>query len=160
MCSAMSISTRKGIAGIEKYLDDQGALYTASLADPETQDRQPAQISIDIRVQHALTDELGTGDRPSSRPSPAGGIVLDIDHGRGDRRSSRCPTSIPTTTDKNFSKRPDEQDDERGLRAGLGHQGGHLRHGLRLWHGDAGKRYDARFPLVIGNATRSTTSMR
>ena len=41
----------KGIAGIEKYLDDQGALYTASLADPASTDGQPAQMSIDIRVQ-------------------------------------------------------------------------------------------------------------
>jgi hypothetical protein len=49
----------KGIAGIEKYLDDQGALYTASLADPETQSAYPAQISVDIRVQHVLADELG-----------------------------------------------------------------------------------------------------
>ena len=34
----------KGIAGIEKYLDDQGALYTASLADPETSGLSRADV--------------------------------------------------------------------------------------------------------------------
>jgi cell division protein FtsI (penicillin-binding protein 3) len=43
-----------GIAGIEKYLDDQGAIYTASLADPEKRSTTPAYASIDIRVQHAV----------------------------------------------------------------------------------------------------------
>ena len=43
----------KGIAGIEKYLDGQGAIYTASLADPSEHKTEPAQMSIDIRVQAA-----------------------------------------------------------------------------------------------------------
>ncbi|MDP4823613.1 MAG: hypothetical protein NWR47_06670 [Aestuariivirgaceae bacterium] len=48
----------RGLAGIEKYLDDQGALFKASLAQPDAQKAAPAQLSIDVRVQHALTDEL------------------------------------------------------------------------------------------------------
>ena len=47
MFSAMSMSIRTGIAGIEKYLDDRGALYTASLADPASRSLDPVQLSID-----------------------------------------------------------------------------------------------------------------
>ncbi len=48
----------KGIAGIEKYLDTEGAIYTASLADPGKPLSAPAQLSIDVRVQHVLIDEV------------------------------------------------------------------------------------------------------
>ena len=47
-----------GLSGIEKYLDDQGALYTASLTDPESRTALPAQLSIDVRVQHAVANEI------------------------------------------------------------------------------------------------------
>jgi len=48
----------KGIAGIEKYIDSQGLsdLREAGLATPE--DLKPFRLSVDIRVQHILHDEL------------------------------------------------------------------------------------------------------
>src|SRR5207302_1627487 len=70
----------KGIAGIEKYLDDRGALYKASLADPETRSAMPATLSIDVRVQHALADEV-TKAVTKYRAKAGGGVVLDVETG-------------------------------------------------------------------------------
>ena len=50
--------TERKLAKLEKFLDDQGALYTASLAETERVASMPAQTSIDVRIQHAVTDEL------------------------------------------------------------------------------------------------------
>lgn len=47
-----------GLAGIEKYLDDRGRLFAASLADPHKAAAAPVELSIDVRVQHGLTEEL------------------------------------------------------------------------------------------------------
>ncbi|WP_173932076.1 penicillin-binding protein 2 [Chelativorans sp. Marseille-P2723] len=48
----------KGIAGIEKFVDDQGLadLQALGLAGPDT--LEPFSLSIDMRVQHVLRDEL------------------------------------------------------------------------------------------------------
>ena len=48
-----------GIAGIEKYIDSQGLqdLNGAGFA-PRAEDLKPVQLSIDLRVQHALRDEV------------------------------------------------------------------------------------------------------
>ncbi len=70
----------KGIAGIEKFLDDQGAIYTASLNEPTTHTSAPAELSIDIRVQQAVTDEVSKAIT-KFRAKAGGGIILDIETG-------------------------------------------------------------------------------
>ncbi len=49
----------QGIAGIEKYVDDHGLsdLHTAGLRR-QGEDLEPVKLSIDLRVQHILRDEL------------------------------------------------------------------------------------------------------
>src|SRR4051812_32091437 len=51
-----------GIAGMEKYIDGQGLqdLNGAGLA-PSAEDLKPVQLSVDLRVQHAVRDELAKG---------------------------------------------------------------------------------------------------
>lgn len=66
----------KGIAGIEKYVDDQGLadLQALGLAGPDT--LEPVRLSIDFRVQHVLHDELMQAmDR--YRAIAAGGVILN-----------------------------------------------------------------------------------
>ena len=48
----------QGIAGIEKWLDGRGlqALHMAGLATDRLQ--KPVELAVDLRVQHALRDEL------------------------------------------------------------------------------------------------------
>jgi cell division protein FtsI (penicillin-binding protein 3) len=67
----------QGIAGIEKWLDGQGlaALHLAGLATDRLQ--TPVQLAVDLRVQHALRDEL-IAARTKYGTIAAAGIVLNV----------------------------------------------------------------------------------
>jgi len=69
-----------GIAGMEKFLDDQGALYTASLADPAKHAALPAHLAIDGRVQHAMSDEIAKAIAHFKAKAGAG-VVMNIHTG-------------------------------------------------------------------------------
>ena len=140
----------KGIAGIEKYLDDQGALYTASLADASSQTAAPAKLSTDIRVQYALTDEVSKAVQ-KYHANAGGGIVLDITTGEIVALCS-LPDFNPNQEDKNFSKQQANM-----MTSGVFELGSVIKavtfamafdYGVTNLNG----KYDARFPLVIGNA--------
>nr|WP_229426638.1 penicillin-binding protein 2 [Microvirga alba] len=70
-----------GIAGMEKYIDSQGlqdlngAGFNISAAD-----LKPVQLSLDLRVQHALRDELAKGMAKYKAKATAGAI-LDVNTG-------------------------------------------------------------------------------
>ncbi|HEX2552784.1 MAG TPA: penicillin-binding protein 2 [Microvirga sp.] len=70
-----------GIAGIEKYIDGQGlqdlngAGFSFSAAD-----LKPVQLSIDLRVQHALRNELEKG-MEKYKAKAAAGAVMDVNTG-------------------------------------------------------------------------------
>ena len=70
----------RGIAGIEKYLDDQGQILVAALADPNEATTQPVTLSIDLRVQHAMTDELQKA-KEKFKAVAAAGVVMDVHTG-------------------------------------------------------------------------------
>ena len=140
----------KGIAGLEKYLDDQGAIYTASLAQPEEHRSQPAQMSVDVRVQAALIDELSQAIE-KFRAIAAGGIVLDVTTGEVIALVS-LPDFNPNQENKNFSKAQ-----QNHMTSGVYELGSVIKavtFAMAFDYGTANlqSRYDARFPLVIGNA--------
>jgi len=66
----------QGIAGIEKWLDRSGLadLHMAGLATDRLQ--KPVELSIDLRVQHALRDELVKA-RVKYKAKASAGLVLD-----------------------------------------------------------------------------------
>lgn len=140
----------QGIAGIEKFLDDNGALYTASLADPETHTAMPARLSTDTRVQYALTDEVSSAIKKYSA-NAGGGIVLDITTGEIVAMCS-LPDFNPNQEDKNFSSKQANM-----MTSGVFELGSVIKavtfamafdYGVTNLNG----RYDARFPLIIGKA--------
>lgn len=140
----------KGIAGIEKYLDDQGALYTASLAEPAEHRTQPAQMSIDIRVQAAMIDEISQAIE-KFKAIAGGGIVMDINTGEVLSLVS-LPDFNPNQENKNFSK-----DQQNRMTSGVYELGSVVKavtFAMAIDYGTATleSRYDARFPLVIGSA--------
>ncbi|AWB24644.1 penicillin-binding protein 2 [Methylobacterium currus] len=70
-----------GIAGIEKYIDRQGLRDLNSLGFVEkSADMAPVQLSIDLRAQHAVRDELAWG-MEHYRAKAAAGLILDVTTG-------------------------------------------------------------------------------
>jgi cell division protein FtsI (penicillin-binding protein 3) len=67
----------QGIAGVEKWLDGQGlmALHMAGLASDRLQ--TPVQLALDLRVQHAMRDEL-VAARAKFHTIAAAGVVLNV----------------------------------------------------------------------------------
>lgn len=138
----------KGIAGIEKYLDGKGALYTASLAEPSEHRTQPAQMSIDIRVQAAMIDEISKAITKFSAIG-GGGIVMDIATGEVLSLVS-LPDFNPNQENKNFSR-----DQQNRMTSGVYELGSVIKavtFAMTFDYGvaDLATLYDARFPLVIG----------
>jgi cell division protein FtsI (penicillin-binding protein 3) len=69
-----------GLAGIERYLDGRGELYKASLAEPGKESAMPAALSLDVRVQHAVADEVARAMN-EFRAQGGAGLVLDVHTG-------------------------------------------------------------------------------
>jgi cell division protein FtsI (penicillin-binding protein 3) len=140
----------KGIAGIEKFLDNAGAIYTASLAEPGRPVSQPAQLSMDIRVQHVLVDEIAKAI-VKFKAAAGGGIVMDIETGEIVALAS-LPDFNPNAESKSFGK-----DQQNRMLSGVYELGSVIKAVTFAMAFDYGvinmnSRYDARFPLVIGNA--------
>ncbi len=69
-----------GIAGLEKYIDDRGLKQLRELGMASNHDMEPVYLSIDLRVQHFVRDELAKAmDRYSA--IAAGAIVLNAKSG-------------------------------------------------------------------------------
>ena len=140
----------KGIAGIEKYLDDQGALYTASLSEPESHTTYPAQLAMDMRVQHAVTDEVAKAVI-KFKAKAGGGIILDTETGEIVALAS-LPDYNPNAEDKHLTS-----DQQNKLTSGVYELGSVIKAVTFAMAFDYGvmnmnSRYDATHPLVIGNA--------
>ena len=67
----------QGIAGIEKWLDSRGLadLHRAGFASDRQQ--EPIGLAVDLRVQHALRDELMAARRKYKAKASAG-LILDV----------------------------------------------------------------------------------
>ncbi len=70
----------QGIAGIEKWVDGQGlaALHMAGLASDRLQ--RPVELSLDLRAQFALRDELVKA-REKFKAKAAAGVILNVNTG-------------------------------------------------------------------------------
>src|SRR4029078_11817805 len=70
----------QGIAGMEKWLDGHGlqALHLAGLATDRLQ--KPVELAVDLRVEHALRDELIFGAE-KYKVKAAAGLVVDVETG-------------------------------------------------------------------------------
>ena len=70
----------QGIAGIEKWLDGRGlqALHLAGLATDRLQ--KPVELAVDLRVQHALRDELIFAAE-KYKVKAAAGLIVDVETG-------------------------------------------------------------------------------
>ncbi len=140
----------KGIAGIERYLDTAGAIYTASLTDPNKAETAPAELALDIRVQHAMEDELAKAIA-KFRAIAAGGIIMDINTGEVISLVS-LPDFNPNADNKHIGK-----DQQNRMLSGVYELGSVIKAVTFAMAFDSGtinmnSHYDARYPLVIGSA--------
>ncbi len=70
----------QGLAGIEKYVDDQWLRDLQSLGFASDRPMEPMRLSVDLRVQHVVRDELVKA-MERYRSVAAAGIVLDAKSG-------------------------------------------------------------------------------
>ncbi len=70
----------QGIAGLEKYVDDQGFAELQSTGLASSTDLEPFPLSIDLRVQHIVHDEIARG-MERYHAIAAGAVVLDVHTG-------------------------------------------------------------------------------
>lgn len=138
----------RGLAGIEKYLDGQGAMFKASLAEPDAETAQPAQLSIDVRVQHALTDELNSA-MALYQAVAATGIVMDVHTGE-----VVAAVSLPdySPNDPRDAQKPQFLNRFTGGAFELGSVVKTVTFAMALDAGTANldSTYDVRFPIRIG----------
>jgi cell division protein FtsI (penicillin-binding protein 3) len=138
----------KGIAGVEKFLDDQGAIYTASLNEPETHSTAPAQLAIDVRVQQAVTDEVAKAVVKFKAKS-GGGIIMDVETGEILALAS-LPDFNPNAEDKHLTA-----DQQNKLTSGVYELGSVIKavtFAMAFDYGTATLKstFDTRQPLQIG----------
>ena len=70
----------QGIAGLEKYIDDQGFAELQSTGLASSRDLEPFALSLDLRVQHIVRDEIARG-MERYHAIAAGGVVLNVKTG-------------------------------------------------------------------------------
>ena len=120
----------QGIAGIEKWLDGHGlqALHMAGLATDRLQ--KPVELAVDLRVQHALRDELIAARdqvQGQGRGRPRGRL-----RHRRDRRHGVAAGLRPQQPEAGQRSAAHQPPDHRRVRDGLDLQGADDRDGARF----------------------------
>ena len=70
----------QGTAGLEKYIDDQWLKQLHELGYAMTPNLEPIRLSVDLRAQHVLHDELASAKEKYTALAAAG-VVLDVKTG-------------------------------------------------------------------------------
>ena len=140
----------RGLAGVEKFLDDEGALYAASLADPVRQAALPVELSIDLSVQYAMSAEIAAAIT-RFKAEAGGGIVLNVKTGE--------VVALVSLPDFNPNNPKEAQDPTRinRMTGGVYELGSVVKAVTFAMAFEAGVtdldgKYDARYPLVIGHS--------
>ncbi len=140
-----------GIAGLEKYIDDRGLRQLQELGLASKNDLEPVHLSIDLRVQHFVRDELAKAMERYSAIA-AGAIVLNAKTGE-----VVAMASLPDY-DPNRPVDALKKDRLNRISAGLFEMGSTFKTfttAMALDSGKVGMRdtFDARKPLHIGGHT-------
>lgn len=141
----------QGISGLEKFIDDQGLadLQATGLANPK--DLEPVKLSIDLRVQHIVRDEIQQGMQ-RYHAIAAGAVVIDVHTGE-----VVAMASVPDF-DPNNPVDAQDKDKLNRMSAGLYEMGSTIKSFTSAMALDSGKTnlhstFDARRPITIGRQT-------
>jgi cell division protein FtsI (penicillin-binding protein 3) len=139
----------QGIAGLEKYIDEQGLADLQASGLAVATDLKPVRLSLDLRVQHILHDELSRGmDRYHA--IAAGAVVLNAKTGE-----VVAMASLPDY-DPNNPYNAHEKDRLNRMSAGTYEMGSTIKSFTTAMALDSGKvtlesRFDASRPITIGH---------
>ena len=140
-----------GIAGLEKYIDDRGLKELRSLGLASNKDMEPVHLSIDLRVQHYVREELAEAMR-RYQAIAAGAVVLNANTGE--------VVAMASLPDYNPNKPVDalKKENLNRVSAGLFEMGSTFKTFTTAMALDSGKvninsRFDARRALRIGGHT-------
>ena len=141
----------QGIAGLEKYIDSQGLTDLQASGLAVASDLQPVRLSVDLRVQHIVHDEIATAmDRYHA--IAAGAVVLNVKTGE-----VVAMASVPDY-DPNDPFNAHDKDRLNRMSAGLYEMGSTFKTFTTAMALDSGKvtlesRFDASRPITIGHQT-------
>jgi len=140
----------QGIAGMEKYLDSQGLTALQSTGLAFQQGLEPVRLSIDLRVQHIVRDELVQAMQ-RYRAIAAGAVVLNVKTGE-----VMAMASMPDF-DPNNPVHALDKDRLNRMTAGTFEMGSTIKSFTTAMALDAGatlqSKFDASRPLRIGRQT-------
>lgn len=141
----------QGISGIEKFIDDQGLADLQASGLTTAQDLKPFKLSVDLRVQHIVRDEVAQGMQ-RYHAIAAGAVVLNVKTGE-----VVAMASVPDF-DPNNPVGANDKDKLNRMSAGLYEMGSTIKSFTTAMALDSGKvtlgsRFDARRPITIGRRT-------
>ncbi|MBK8457137.1 MAG: penicillin-binding protein 2 [Phyllobacteriaceae bacterium] len=141
----------QGIAGLEKYIDDQGLSDLQSLGLAKGGEMEPVKLSLDLRVQHILRDELVKGVE-RYHALAAAGVIIDVRTGE-----IAAMASVPDY-DPNNPVNAHEKDRFNRMSGGVFEMGSTFKTFTTAMALDSGKvslkdRFDASRPINIGGFT-------
>lgn len=141
----------RGIAGMEKYVDDQGYRDLQVLGIAASGNLNPVKLSLDIRIQNIVRDEL-VAAMTRYKAIAAGGVILDVDTGE-----VRAMVSLPDY-DPNDPKDALLKDRLNRMSAGTFEMGSTFKSFTTAMALDSGlvkitDSFDASRPLNIGGFT-------
>ena len=139
----------QGISGMEKYIDEQGLSDLQASGLAVARDLKPVKLSIDLRVQHVVRDEIAAG-LERYRALGAGAVVLNIKTGE-----VVAMASVPDF-DPNNPYNAQEKDRLNRMSAGLYEMGSTFKSFTSAMTLDSGKatmasRFDASHPIRVGH---------
>ncbi|MDG4894080.1 penicillin-binding protein 2 [Mesorhizobium sp. WSM4976] len=139
----------QGISGMEKYIDEQGLSDLQASGLAVAKDLKPVRLSIDLRVQHVVRDEIAAG-LERYRAMGAGAVVLNIKTGE-----VVAMASVPDF-DPNNPYNAQDKDRLNRMSAGLYEMGSTFKSFTSAMALDSGKatmnsRFDASHPIRVGH---------
>jgi len=141
----------QGISGLEKYIDDQGLADLQASGLAIAKDLKPVKLSVDLRIQHVLHDELAQA-MERYHAIAAGAVVLNAKTGE-----VVAMASLPDY-DPNNPYNAHEKDRLNRMSAGVFEMGSTIKSFTTAMALDSGlanlqSRFDASRPLRIGRFT-------
>ncbi|MEQ1950377.1 penicillin-binding protein 2 [Mesorhizobium sp. CN2-181] len=141
----------QGIAGMEKYIDDNGLADLQASGLAVADDLQPVKLSIDIRVQHIVRDEVAQA-MERYHAIAAGAVVLNVKTGE-----VLAMASVPDF-DPNNPVNALDKDRLNRMTGGVYEMGSTVKSFTTAMALDSGKvtmqsRFDASRPITIGRQT-------